>query len=202
MPRNPNKTRCACPACRSAAEIPPALDLQGRVRATRGRNWAMRDHTYCRPHRVASRGTRDRDDELGSCGGGAPPGNLNAIKTGAYTNPTPPSELVDLVAVIIADPDDLPTRIDLAVRAISEIPFRGHDRTGDPCLTLVALCRLFTQLVPYAARLFITELYAYLRRSSLSPLECDVQVRKIARLAAGKNLEARLWALGKKSCSG
>ena len=193
MPRNLDKTRCTIPGCR---------------------NWAMRDHTYCRPHRnnefreasshsitqYPDYGGTPKDEvrqrREGARGSGAPPGNLNALKTGAYANPLPPSELEDLVATVVADPDDFVNRICLAVRAV-------QDRTGDTFLTLVALRRLLTQLVPLvAARLFIAELYAYLRRSSLSPLECHRQVREIARLAAGKNLEARLWALRKKSGSG
>ena len=165
MPRNRNKTRCAVPECR---------------------NWAMRDHTCCRSH---------RDSELGERGGGAPPRNLHALKTGAHANPLPPSEFADLVAAIVAAPDDLPFQIGLVVRDI-----QGH--TGDPFLALVALRRLFIQLVPLvAARLFTAELRDALRSTPLTPHECDEYIRKIERLATGKNMEAHLWSLRKKRFS-
>ena len=165
MPRNLNKTRCTVPGCR---------------------NWAMRDGQRCRPH---------RDGELGSRGGGAPSGNLNALKTGARANPLPPSQLQDLVAVIVAGPDDLPFQVGLAVHSMQA-------RAGDTILTLVALRRLLVQLVPLvAARLFTAELRHALRKTSMSPLEREKHVQRIERLAAGQNLEGHLWSLRKKTIS-
>jgi hypothetical protein len=55
MPRNPSKARCTVPGCR---------------------NWSMRDHTRCRPH---------RNLELGPQRAGPPPGNLYALRSGAET---------------------------------------------------------------------------------------------------------------------
>jgi hypothetical protein len=61
MPRNPNKTHCQAPGCKAVL-----------------RTAAIRGHTHCRSH---------RDAELGPRGAGAPPGNLNALKTGQDAHP-------------------------------------------------------------------------------------------------------------------
>ena len=61
MPRNPHKTRCQTPNCRS---------------------WAMRGRTHCRTH---------SDRELGPRNAGAPQSNLNALKDGQHAHPLPSS---------------------------------------------------------------------------------------------------------------
>jgi len=66
MPRNPRKTRCQTPGCRS---------------------WAIRGRTVCRSH---------LDDALGPRGGGAPQRNLNALKTGAHARPLAAADLHEL----------------------------------------------------------------------------------------------------------
>jgi hypothetical protein len=129
MPRNPDKTRCAIPGCR---------------------NWAMRDRARCRAH---------RDAELGPRGAGAPPGNLNALRHGVYARPLPAPDFERLVAEVIEQPDDLPLRIALAIRAIQA-------RTGDLFLTLIALRTLLSHLTNrVAGHLFSAELQAALRAS-------------------------------------
>ena len=169
MPRNLNKTRCTVPGCR---------------------NWAMRDGDHCRPHRDAELGP-----QLGPRGGGAPSGNLNALKTGANANPLTPSELNDLVAAIVAAPDDLPFQVGLVARSI-------HARTGDTFLTLVALRRLLVQLVPQVTnRLFIAELRDALSKTAMPPLERKERLQEIERLGAGHNMEDHLWSLRKKNVS-
>ena len=88
MPRNPNKTPCQIPGCRS---------------------WAMHNHTRCRAH---------RDPELGARGAGVPRGNLNALKTGQHAHPLPPLDLQRLAHKIALDPDQLPYQIGLAAQSI------------------------------------------------------------------------------------
>ena len=130
MPRNPDKARCIVPGCR---------------------NWAMRGHDRCRPHRDAERGPR---------GAGAPLANLNALRTGEHSQPLSLPERKQLIAAIMADPDALPLHLARAVGSI-------HSRTGDPFLTLVVLRRLLSQLTPLLAGcLFRIELRAYLRAVS------------------------------------
>ena len=163
MPRNPDKARCVVPGCR---------------------NWAMRDHERCRAHRIVPRQARE-----GSHGAGAPMDNLNALKHGTSAHPLPPSELTSLIAAILADPDDLPLQIGLAVCSI-------HARTGEPFLTLVALRRLFSQLVPTVAeRLFSAELRAMLQ--PLPPAVRDRRQADIEQRAARTRPEDRLLLLRK-----
>lgn len=88
MPRNPSKTRCQKPGCRS---------------------WAMRGHSLCRSH---------RDDELGLRGGGAPHHNLNAVKTGAHAHPLASLNLAQLAKDLVHHPDDLPDLIGIALQSI------------------------------------------------------------------------------------
>mgnify|MGYP001818173733 CR=1 FL=1 len=130
MPRNPHKTPCSVPGCRS---------------------WAMRDGDRCRSH---------RDPELGPRGGGAPPGNLNALACGEYSHPLPLPELEHLAQVAIDHPADLPLQVGLALRAIQA-------RVSDPFLVLVALCRLCSLLLARVAVLaYAAELDAFLARFS------------------------------------
>lgn len=119
MPRNPRKTRCQIPGCRS---------------------WAMRGHSLCRSH---------RDAELDPRGGGAPPHNLNALKTGAHAHPLPPLDLDQLAKNLVRDPDHLPDHLAAALQSI-------HDRTHDPYKTLVALHKALPELL----NLVVTHLYA------------------------------------------
>jgi hypothetical protein len=114
MSRNPNKTPCQHPGCRS---------------------WAMRGHTLCRSH---------RDPELGPRGSGAPPGNLNALKTGDRAHPLPSLDLLQLAKDLARDPDRLPEHLAVAVDSI-------HARTHDPYRTLIALSSALGQLVPLVA---------------------------------------------------
>jgi hypothetical protein len=124
MPRNPHKTRCQMPGCR---------------------NWAMRGHTHCRSH---------RDSDLGPRGAGAPPGNLNALRTGRHTHPLTPDELGQLVHAILHAPEKLPHHLDLTIHSI-------HRRVQDPVKTLLALHSLVpTLLSRLADELFIAELHA------------------------------------------
>jgi hypothetical protein len=88
MPRNPDKTHCQVPGCRS---------------------WAMRGHTRCRAH---------RDAELGPRGAGAPHGNLNALKHGRHAHPLPPPDLEHLARHLVEQPADLPFQIGLAVQSL------------------------------------------------------------------------------------
>jgi hypothetical protein len=96
----------------------------------------MRGHTRCRSH---------RDRELGPRGGGAPAGNLNALKTGDHTHPLPLLGLQRLVRQIARQPDQLPDHLHLVARSI-------HSRTGDPHKTLIAFRALLTDLIPQVAR--------------------------------------------------
>ena len=88
MPRNPSKTRCQKPGCRS---------------------WAMRGHSLCRSH---------RDNELGLRGGGAPQHNLNALKTGAHAHPLASLNLAQLAKDLVHHPDDLPDHLGIAIQSI------------------------------------------------------------------------------------
>jgi hypothetical protein len=107
----------------------------------------MRGHTLCRSH---------RDRELGPRGGGAPPGNLNALKTGDHAHPLPPTELAELAAQIVRDPDTLPAILDGVVRSV-------HIRAPDPYSGLAALRVAITGLRRWvAAHLLTTELEAWL----------------------------------------
>ena len=121
MPRNPNKSRCQVPGCR---------------------NWAMRGQAHCRSH---------RDRELGPRGGGAPPGNLNALKTGEHAHPLSPTDLTQLAEQIVREPDSLPAILGSIVRSI-------HDRAPDPYSGLAGLRVAVTALrEAVAAHLLTTE---------------------------------------------
>ena len=141
MPRNRNKTPCQVPGCRS---------------------WAMRGHTHCRSH---------RDRELGPRGGGAPLGNLNALKVGDYAHPLPASDLRAIADLLVRQPDQLPDHLDRIARSI-------QDRTRDPYRILVAFRTVLSDLIPYVATgLFINELHALLQR--LPPLQRGPVVRAV-----------------------
>jgi hypothetical protein len=131
MARNPHKTRCLVPGCR---------------------NWAMRGHTRCRPH---------RDAELGPRGAGAPPGNLNALRTGENAHPLSPDDLGQLAQSILRTPDQLPHHLDRTIQSI-------HRRYRDPVKTLLALQALVPVLLSRVADdLFVAELHAL--RQQLPP---------------------------------
>jgi hypothetical protein len=102
MPRNRDKSPCHVTGCR---------------------NWSMRGHTHCRSH---------RDRELGPRGGGAPPANLNALKTGDHAHPLSPTDLNQLAAQLVREPDSLPAILDGVVRSV-------HSRAPDPYCCLAAL---------------------------------------------------------------
>jgi hypothetical protein len=128
MPRNRNKKPCQVPGCRA---------------------WAMRGHTRCRSH---------HDPELAPRGGGAPQGNLNALKTGDGAHPLPVPDLHLLAGQVVRQPDQLPDLLDLVARSI-------HSRTGDPLKTLVALRSVLADLIPQVAvALFKAEFNALLGR--------------------------------------
>jgi hypothetical protein len=160
MPRNPNKARCQVPGCR---------------------NWAMRGQTRCRPH---------RDAELGPRGGGAPRGNLNALKTGQFTHPVAGADLHRLAAQLARDPDRLPEHLAGVAHAI-------HSRTADPVKTLLALRATLSDLLPLVAgHLFDAELSAFLHR--LPPARRDpfqALVRQGSRHLAPEHRLAFLRAL-------
>jgi hypothetical protein len=126
MPRNPDKSPCHVPGCR---------------------NWAMRTHTHCRSH---------RDRELGPRGGGAPAGNLNALRTGDHAHPLSPATLSQLAAQLVGEPDSLPVILDGVVRSV-------HRRAPDPYSGLAALRVAITGLRGWvAAHLLTTEAEAWL----------------------------------------
>jgi hypothetical protein len=128
MPRNPDKTPCQVPGCH---------------------NWAMRGHTRCRSH---------RDRELGPRRGGAPPGNLNALKTGHQAHPASLSDLRDVARQVVLQPDRLP---DCLHRLAASV----HGRTRDPYRALVAFQALLSDLIPLVATdLFMAEARARLGR--------------------------------------
>ena len=98
MPRNPHKTRCQTPNCRS---------------------WAMRGRTHCHSH------SRSHSDlELSPRGAGAPQGNLNALKDGQHAHPLPRPDLRVLARQIAQEPDDLPLHIG---RALQSLPSQARD---------------------------------------------------------------------------
>ena len=129
MPRNPAKTRCQVPGCR---------------------NWAMRGHTRCRSH---------RDHELGRRGGGAPPGNLNALKSGRHAHPVSLPALDLLAGQIVDRPEQLPDHIAGIVRSI-------QDRTRDPHKVLLAFQPTLASLISLVAKeVFVAEVNALLRQT-------------------------------------
>jgi hypothetical protein len=157
MPRNRDKAPCQIPGCR---------------------NWAMRGHAHCRSH---------RDRELGPRGGGAPPGNLNALKTGDHTHPLPLSELRPLADQLVRQPDQLPDLLDPIVRSI-------HSRIRDPQKALVALQTTladFRQQV--AVALFKTEVDTLLRR--LPPSQRGRLLRTLKEQAGPWVSEATILSL-------
>ena len=108
----------------------------------------MRGHTHCRSH---------RDAELGPRGAGAPPRNLNALKTGLDAHPMPRPGVRLLAHQLVQEPDRLPGRLHHEVQSI-------HTRTGDPFKTLVTLRALVNDLTPRVANeLFTAELDAALQ---------------------------------------
>lgn len=140
MPRNPHKARCAVSGCH---------------------NWSMRDSPFCRAHRTI---------EMGSCGGGAPAGNLNALKTGSHARPLSPRELARIALEVADRPDLMPDRIASVLRSIC-------DRTSDPYLALTALRRLLPALIAALCAILVPrEIEAYLRPVP-NPHRARMQVR-------------------------
>jgi hypothetical protein len=164
MPRNPEKTRCQVPGCR---------------------NYAIRGRTHCRSH---------SDAELGPRGAGAPPGNLNAVRTGRDAHPLSRDDLDQLVHSILSDPDQLPHHLDVAIQSL-------HDRAGDPVKTLVALQALVPDLVNRVADgLFIERLRALVHQlppsrrkgAELSVWRQALLLGPIAKLELLNQLQANL----------
>jgi hypothetical protein len=138
----------------------------------------MRGHTRCRSH---------RDRELGPRGGGAPPGNLNALKTGEHAHPLSPNDLRLVASQVVRQPHQLPDHLDLIVRSI-------HSRTSDPYNTLVALRAALSDLMPQVAvALFKTELDAQLRR--IPPSQRGPLLRAVNKRLRCRTPEAALLSL-------
>jgi hypothetical protein len=157
MPRNPDKTPCQVPGCH---------------------NWAMRGHTRCRSH---------RDRELGPRRGGAPPGNLNAIKTGHQAHPASLSDLRDVARQVVLQPEQLP---DCLHRLAASV----HSRTRDPYRALVAFQALLSDLIPLVATdLFMAEMRTLLGR--LPPERQSAVVRALRRQTGRQSPEAALLSL-------
>jgi hypothetical protein len=136
VPRNPDKRRCQVPGCRA---------------------WAMRGHTLCRAHRAA---------ELGSQGGGAPRGNLNALKTGEATFPFAPADLYELARHIAGHAGMFPDCVALAARSIGS-------RTDDPVKMLLALRATISDLLG----LVVGEVLATELDAALPPLPPPTRCR-------------------------
>ena len=144
MPRNLHKTRCQVPGCR---------------------NWAMRGHTHCRPHRAPS-SNPNSDGNVGPRGAGAPAGNLTALRTGDHAHPLSPADLDQLVHDILRAPDRLPHHLNRTIRDI-------HRRTQEPVKTLLALEALLPTLASRVADdLFVAELDTFVAR--LPPANRDL----------------------------
>jgi hypothetical protein len=114
MPRNLHKSHCQVPGCRA---------------------WAMHGAVHCRAH---------RDAEIGPRGGGAPAGNLNALKTGDYAHPLGQSAIDRLAFQITTDPGCLP---DLLAGLARDL----YAHTQDLHKTLAALNAILRYLVPTVA---------------------------------------------------
>jgi hypothetical protein len=95
----------------------------------------MRGDVHCRAH---------RDAELGPRGGGAPTGNLNALKTGEDAHPLGRSAINRFALLIMTDPDCLPDLLADLARDIQA-------RTEDIDQTLAALSAILRYLVPSVA---------------------------------------------------
>jgi hypothetical protein len=138
----------------------------------------MRGHTRCRSH---------RDRELGRRGGGAPPGNLNALKSGRHAHPVSLPALELLAGQIVDQPDLLPDHIAAIVRSI-------QDRTRDPHKTLLAFRAALPDLTSLVAKdLFVVEANALLRQAP--PSRRDSLLRVIKRNARGQEPGAALRTL-------
>ncbi len=93
-------------------------------------------------------------------GGGRPGGGgggARAPPRREHSHPLPPPDLEHIARHVIQQPDDLPLQIGLAVQSL-------QPRAGDPLMTLIALRRLLSQLIPIVANsLFTSELQALLQ---------------------------------------
>jgi hypothetical protein len=128
----------------------------------------MRGRTRCRTH---------LDKELGPRRGGAPHGNLNALRHAGYSAGLPEPDMECLVAAATAaGAEDLAFQFGLAIRDIL-------GRTGDPFRTLLTLDRVLDGLIDcVATQLFQQELDEAL--APIPPLEREGIQRNIDRLAA------------------
>ena len=158
MPRNPHKTPCRVPGCRA---------------------WAMRGHTRCRVHRDAELGRQS----AGARGAGAPPGNLNAMRTAAHSHPLSPIEQDDFARRVVDEGADLPGQVARLLRSIQA-------RVDDPFLVLLALRRVLPALIArVAARTLDAELRAYL---APLPPPARAPVRRIVERAFPADPERQL----------
>lgn len=115
----------------------------------------MRGHLHCRSH---------LDPILGPRGAGAPPGNINAYKTGRYISPLSPIQIKRLAHDIAQDPDNFEQHL---TNLVHDLWARvGSDKTIPPALkALLALNGITTHLIPHLANeLFITELNQLLQQ--------------------------------------
>jgi hypothetical protein len=118
----------------------------------------MRGYDLCRSH---------RDPIFGPLGGGAPKGNRNAVKTGAYTHALPPETIRRLAHRLTSEPDKY---IDHMTWALKSLHY-----PRDLCVSLQILVILIRQLQPQIATdIFIRELDAYV---DLWPAEAQSQLR-------------------------
>lgn len=123
MPRNPNKKPCRYLGCR---------------------NWAMRGYDECRSH---------LDPLLGPRGGGAPRGNLNALKTGEHINPASSTQLRRLAHDIVQQPENVDQ---LLIDHVNELYAKVGYGTAVPraLRTVIALRETVEKLIPYLADAF------------------------------------------------
>lgn len=118
----------------------------------------MRGYDLCRAH---------RDPVFGPRGCGAPKGNRNAVKTGAYTHTLPHELIRRLAHYLVTEPDQYIKHMTWALK-------RLHYR-ADPCVSLQILVILIRQLQPQIANnLFIRELDAYVEQL---PPEARTEIR-------------------------
>ena len=108
----------------------------------------------------------------GTRGGGAPPGNLNAVGTGRHVHPLTPADLQHLAHQITNYPQVSPKWLGQVVDSV-------QSRTGgDPYQTLVAVRSALSQVGSHvAADLFKTEIAALL--AQLTPSQRDLFRRSI-----------------------
>jgi hypothetical protein len=163
MPRNPNKKHCQTPGCN---------------------NWAMRGYDLCRSH---------LDPVLGSRGAGAPPGNLNAIKTGEYANPTGYGALKRLAEQIAGDPDSF---LDTMTAHIDNLHRRvGYGQALPRSLrSIIALNQTIQDLIPHLTNVLFVEELDY-QAQEFPPEERSTFKHNIWTILAPLSPQQRLIAL-------